>query len=151
MFLMLAFLIGLASMTESYAQPGQRNLISVYGNLADTVTNTATKYMYVSAQIRSMIPEVTAVINIEKLTGTIGGTITIEASTANTSTTVSWYSYYLGIVTPAIVTSTYTFTATDLANQSFRFKLDNFRDSFIRIKYTGTGTMSAKITGTILY
>lgn len=111
-------------------------LKSQYNLTVDTVTNTATKYVYTARVAGFSLAGV--VVNLTEISGTTAGTITLEASQDN----VTWYSAYYSTDT------TYSFTATDVATQSFRFKVVNFIDNYLRVKYVGSGTMSTKIAGT---
>ena len=114
-------------------------LTSQYGLTVDTVTNTGTKYLTSSKVIGKPTRSI-LVVSLTEISGTTGGTISLEASMDGSN----WYSYYGGKDT------SYSFTPTDLAGQSFRFSIPNLEDYYLRVKYVGTGTMSDKISA-ILY
>jgi len=116
-------------------------LKSVYILNSDTVTNTGTKYLYLASPISGYQKAVSVNVNLTKISGTVAGSVTLEASLDG----VNYYNAFLG------TDSTYSFSPTDVASQSYRFKLNDFRDRFLRVKYTGAGTMSAIIAGKYLY
>ena len=116
---------------------------SVYGNTVDTVTNGATKYMY-SPQIRGFQKVISVVVHLAEISGTTAGTITLEASLSGGTSAADWYPVTSYGVTDS-TKGTWTFTPTDVASQNFRFKVTDWSDLYLRVKYTGTGTMSDKI------
>lgn len=117
----------------------QTSLTSVYGNTVDTVTNTGTKYMYTGA-IKGFQKVVSIQVSLTEISGTTGGTISLEASLDGTN----YYSYFDSKA------ASYTFTPSDVTSQNFRFQITDVGDVYFRVKYVGTGTMSDKITAKYL-
>lgn len=113
----------------------QIDLLSQYGKTVDTVSNTATKYL-TSGKIDGMFKSVTVYVDLTEISGTTGGTISIEVSGKGSN----YAPFYNSKDT------TYTFTAADVTSQSFRFQLYDWGDVYLRVKYTGSGTMSTKIS-----
>ena len=129
----------LIALTVSFMVNAQVNLTSVYGNTTDTVTNTATKYLY-SGVVNGYQKTAAIQVTLTEISGTTAGTISLEASVDG----VNYYSYY------GSKDSTYTFSPSDVSSQSFRFILTDVGDLYFRVKYVGSGTMSDKISGKIL-
>lgn len=96
-------------------------------NAVDTVTNTATKYL-VSKAIKGA-DVVTVQFYATEISGTTGGTATLQGSLDGTN----WYT----------IGSAYTLT--DVASQCTSFKVTSFGDLYLRVAVTGTGTMSDKV------
>lgn len=140
-FILLA-LVGLLYVGSASAQAGSVNFLkSTYSLNSDTIVNTATKYLYLAAPISGYQKVVTVNVNLTEISGTTGGTITLEESLDGTN----YYSAFYG------TDSTYSFTPADVASQSYKFKLTDFRGRYLRVKYVGTGTMSTIIAGRYLY
>lgn len=134
-------ILGIAALVMSTSLFAQTALTSAAypANTIDTVTNTATKYL-VTGKLVDKYKAVSVVATVTEISGTTGGTVSLEASWDGTN----WYSVY------ASADSTYTFTPADqTAAQSYRWKLTDFGDAYLRVKYTGTGTMSAKIQAVV--
>lgn len=106
------------------------------GGSAGAVVNTATAYNtqkveggYTSAAIQTVIT---------KVSGTVGGTVTLQGSIDGTNYETVDLSY--------TVDSVATFTPTDVATNSVIFLMNGAQFAYYRIKYVGTGTMSATVT-----
>ena len=146
--LFFAFLLVAGVQTQSKAQANTVvSMVSQYGNTTDTVVNTGTKYLYNSVAIGGFQKVVTVAVHLIEISGTTGGTITVEASLDGTN----YYPFYVGRDSSTAITNSYTFTPADAATNDFRFSLFDFRERWVRVKYTGTGTMSDKISAKILY
>lgn len=114
----------------------QQNLLSQYGSKIDTVSNVlGTKYL-TSGKIEGFYKSVTVYIDLTEISGTTGGTISLEVSGNGTT----WAPYYNS------KDSVYTFTPLDQATNTFRFQVYDWGDLYIRVKYAPTGTMSDKIS-----
>lgn len=121
---------------------GQIDMKSANNNTVDTVANTGTKYM-TSQKIGGNIKSLAVAVTLTEISGTTGGTLTLEASLDG----VTWYPLYQSY------SDTTTFTPADVATQAFRWLIspsEGFGDTFVRVKYTGTGTMSTKISAKYL-
>lgn len=108
-------------------------LKSVYGNSSDTVVNGATEYLTSTAiSSYTKIKVLTVVLNTAEISGTTGGTAELQGSIDGTN-------YYdIGDT---------TYTLGDAATNIAAWKVADFGDIYVRIKVTGTGTMSDKIFG----
>lgn len=101
---------------------------SGYGNTLDTVTNTGTKYASFSSLNASRALSI--VVKVTKISGTVGGTISWQGSNDGTN--------YVTITTssPSDASANYTYAIYTPA--AYRY---------YRVSWTGTGTMSASISG----
>lgn len=134
--LILASTIGLATMATATAQVP---LKSQYGNVVDTVVDAGTKYL-TSGRITGYADVALVSVELDRISGTMGGTVSLEASTNG----VRWYPYFVGR------DSSYTYAPANAATGDFRFRLERVRDIFFRVKYTGASTMSVKIRSNIV-
>lgn len=129
-----------------------------YGNVEDTINNaeTVTKYLKLTGSYQSMSIQVV----ITKISGTVGGTVTIVGSNDGTNfvdicrasvAATTLRPAYKDTLTPANQTTntkiwTFTNAATIESGQT-----PNFAPYlYYGIKYVGTGTMSAKIRGYVV-
>ncbi len=108
---------------------------------ADTVHNDSTKYLTTP---RISGPEQTIVVEVvaTKLSGTVGGVISLLGTIDET--------YYKALLTPDSATPVNTYTATNVASQTFMFVIPNNPYLRYRVQWAGTGTMSASFTAKIL-
>lgn len=127
---MLIALVAFASI-ESKAQV--KTLLSEYGLATDTVTNTGTAALTV--QNKGNARTTLVQVNIHKLSGTVAGTLSLRGSLDGTN-------YYL-------VTDS-TFTATNVADQSFLWLLDGNPALYYQVQHAGSGTMGATIAAKLL-
>lgn len=129
-------------LTFTIAATAQTALKSQYSLTTDTVTNTGTKYLTLAPTAASFFKIAEVAVGVTEVSGTTGGTITCEASLDGTV----WYNVYLS------TDSSYSFTPTDVTTlQGFRFKIPNWADNYVRIKYVGTGTMAAAFTAKAVF
>ena len=137
----LALFICVAVSTQAQRIATSGTLVSAtYGKVTDTVTSTAAHYMVLpSGTTLPATMELTVVATCVEITGTTAGTLTCEGSVDGTN----WTSLYLTNSTTALQ----SFTATDVANQSFSWKLDNFSYKYVRIKAVGISTPQFTIAG----
>lgn len=105
-------------------------LISTTNSKAlDTVTNTATKY--VGIQINGAAEQLSFVATVTKLTGTVGGTVSLLGSIDGTNFGKA---------------DTTTYTPTDVAGgQSFSWYMTPSRFIYYRVSYTGAASSTATI------
>lgn len=110
------------------------SLLSPYSFTSDTVTNTGTAYL--STVAVSPAPAVTTTIwvGVTKISGTVGGTITLQGSIDGTN--------WKAVNTPNTATALATHTATDASN-TYHWVISGSPFPYYRVSWTGTGTMSA--------
>lgn len=133
-FFLLASILSLAFMVTQ----AQVSLISpTYGNAKDTVTNTASKVLWV--KVTGYKETITATINITKISGTLAGTLIPIVSNDGVN-------FYNG--TGAALSDS-AITVTDVASQgkAFQFKRGY---QYYGVQWTGSGTMSGSFTGKLL-
>lgn len=113
------------------------SLLSPYSFTSDTVTNTGTAYL--STVAVSPAPAVTTTfwVAVTKISGTVGGTITLQGSLDGTN--------WKAVNTPNTATALATFTATDASN-TYHWIISGSPFKYYRVSWTGTGTMSASFT-----
>lgn len=100
----------------------------------DTVDNTAT--VYLTTPLVSPAPAITTTIwvAVTKISGTVGGTITLQGSLDGTN--------YKAAYALNTVTALAAFTATDATN-TYHWIVTGSPYRYYRVSWTGTGTMSA--------
>lgn len=126
----------------SFTAPAQ-NLIKFYNPLgtnieSDTVTNTGTAY--VSSRVmdkRDGFGSTVVQVVVTKISGTVGGTISLHGSLDGTN--------YNALVTEETQTALATITAAD-ASSNYHWRLKGCPFPYLRVSWTGTGTMSASFT-----
>lgn len=105
------------AMSQAVNVPGTNGLV------IDTVVNTATETFTLKVKETGSL---SAVVLVTKISGTVGGTLTFQASNDGVN--------YADVVAP--------FTVGD-STQTKLFDVDKIKYLYYRIKFTGTGTMSA--------
>jgi len=136
-FIILFFaLVAFASnaQTSDFFNPLGTNIKS------DTVTNTATAYLSTRIMVAKNSPS-TIWVAVTKISGTVGGTITLQGSLDGTN--------WKAINTPETATALATFTATDATN-TYHWRLNSSPFLYYRVSWTGTGTMAASFIAKIL-
>lgn len=103
-------------------------------NLLDTVTNAGTKYLIPASAISGLTKVLEYSVTITKISGTVAGSLFLQGSMDNTN----WYT--IGAAS----------TPTDVASQTFYFKIADYGTKYTRIGYTGAGTMAASFAGKVL-
>lgn len=138
-FLILSFalLIGLAA---------QAQYLDLYqadpAKTLDTVTNTATATLSTKVKMTPKAATATTVwVTVTKISGTVGGTITLQGSFDGTN--------WKAINTPDTQTALATVTATDASN-TYHWRLAGCPFAYFRVSWTGTGTMAASFSAKIL-
>lgn len=113
------------------------SLLSPYSFTSDTVANTGTAYL--STVAVSPAPAVTTTfwVAVTKISGTVGGTITLQGSLDGTN--------WKAVNTPNTATALATITATDASN-TYHWIISGSPFKYYRVSWTGTGTMSASFT-----
>lgn len=135
---MAACIAALMPITKVSAQLNTGPLYNAtYGNFLDTVTDTGNKIMY--RQISGDKATISITVDIVKKTGTPAGTMVPVVS--NNGTT--WYD-----ISQATKD---TFTVTNVATTGWRYSLNTVRGfSYYGVKWTGSGTMTGTIAGTLV-
>jgi K+-sensing histidine kinase KdpD len=113
---------------------------SIYNITRDTVTNTATIYLQSPALSSAPATTTTVWVSVTKISGTVGGTITLQGSLDGTT--------YKAINTVGTQTALATITATDASN-TYHWILQGSPFTYYRVSWTGTGTMAASFTSQI--
>jgi hypothetical protein len=106
----------------------------------DTVTNTGTGY--VTCRLLDRRPHTSEVIwvTVTKISGTVGGTITLQGSMDGTN--------FKALNTNDSQTALATITASD-ASATYHWRLLGGGFNYYRVTWTGTGTMSATVAAKI--
>lgn len=121
--------------TNVMAQAGELKTAS--GIAFDSVSNAATtKYLY-TPEISGKKEVASISLKAVKVSGTVSGTATLEASNDGTD----WYPYYNSM------DSSHSYNLTDLASQGYRWKLSQTSDLKFRVKIVVSGTQVARVTG----
>lgn len=124
--------IGLTSLKTTWGQ------YEASGATFDTLKTSAAVYLYTGPLwgVKDKT-DITAIST--EISGTTAGTITLEASQDGTT----WGPYYDS------KDSVYSKTLTDVTTaQVYRWDLTNSSDTYYRIKWVGSGTVSVTLTGT---
>ncbi len=127
----------------AFAGVAQAQLVTMYQPLgsqvaSDTVTNTGT--VYLTGAVNGYKNVTSIVVVATKISGTVGGTISILGSIDGTN--------YYALNTRDTQTALATKTASDAsAVYGWRITGNDFR--YYRVSWTGTGTMSASFTAKI--
>jgi hypothetical protein len=134
--------IMLALVAVAAAASAQVSMKSVYNSASDTikVTNGETGVL----QIRNggAANSTSIVVVVTKTSGTVAGTITLQVSLDGTT--------WKAMNTPSTATALATFTATDVATNSFHWWFLGNPFPYYRVSWTGTGTMVATASAKIL-
>lgn len=129
----ILLLVALASFAiETKAQVA--NFLSPYSLTSDTVTNTGTVYLQSPRLVAADATGTTIWIAVTKISGTVGGTITLQGSLDGTN--------FKALNTVDTQTALATITATDASN-TYHYRLSSSHFPYYRVSWTGTGTMSA--------
>lgn len=136
-FLLIAtFTFGFTALPTAEVQ-AQRTFISQYSNALDTVlTGNLTKYMTLAADISSNFSTIEIHVDITKISGTVGGSLTVQTRQTASGT---W----------GTADGTSAYTITD-GTQVKIFKLTNWCSKEVRLAFVGTGTMSAQVKATCI-
>lgn len=116
------------------------DLKSVYSVTSDTVTNTGTVYLTTPRISNAPATSTTIWVAVTKISGTVGGTITLQGSLDGTN--------FKAINTVDTQTALATITATDASN-TYHWRLAGSPFLYYRVSWTGTGTMAASFRAQI--
>lgn len=125
---------------SAFAQHTFYNSLSTAGVFpqADTVVNTATATVSTRLMpVYNTFSETLVWISVTKISGTVGGTITLQGSIDGTN--------WKAINTNDSQTALATITATDASN-TYHYRLLGGNFPYLRVSWTGTGTMSASFS-----
>lgn len=134
-FFALIFALTVFAAIETKAQVA--NFLSPYSFTSDTVSGSGTAYL--TTPIISPAPATTTTIwvGVTKISGTVGGTITLQGSIDGTN--------WKAMNTVGTQTALATITATDASN-TYHWILQGSPMPYYRVTWTGTGTMVASFT-----
>ena len=120
---------------------GQVSLTSSFNLASDTTVNAGTSYLTSPRNLGAK--QTTAIqVTVTKISGTVAGTISLLGTVDETN--------YKAILLAGVSTALNTYTATDVASQTFIFVVPNNPYLRYRVSWTGTGTMSASFTAKML-
>jgi hypothetical protein len=114
------------------------NMLQATGAATDTVTNSATGY--VGLQIKSSYNTVTIQAVVTKISGTAGGTVTLQGSNDGVN--------YVTVSTD--YSTAQTLSVTNVTTNTKIFIVTGSPYSYYRLSHTGTGTMSTTIRGYVM-
>ncbi len=124
----------------AFAQPINYSMTGSHAAL-DTVTNTGTT-TWTSARVPAGgALTATVYVSVTKISGTVGGTITLQGSVDGTT--------WKAMNTADTQTALATITATDATN-TYHWRLTVNSFPYYRVSWTGTGTMAASATCRVL-
>jgi len=135
--LIILLFVGLVAFSAIETKAQVYSFLSPYSFATDTVTNTATAYVSTLNAISPAPATSTTIwIIVTKISGTVGGTITLQGSIDGTN--------WKAMNTVDTQTALATITATDATN-TYHYRLAGSPFPYYRVTWTGTGTMSATI------
>ena len=117
-------------------QNASAQTVVTMGGSAGSVVNTATAYN--TLEVKQGYATVAIQTVITKVSGTVAGTVTLQGSIDGTN--------YETVDTNYVSTYTVTYTPTNVATNSKVWLMNRNPYQYYRIKYVGTGTMSATMT-----
>jgi hypothetical protein len=126
----------------SFGAIAQSSLYQVLGtNLAlDTVVNAATVTLTSKVLSQKPYANVLVWVNVTKISGTVGGTLTLQGSIDGTN--------FKALNTVDTQTALATITATDATN-TYHWRLGSSAFTYYRVSWTGAGTMSASFSAKV--
>lgn len=133
----LILIAGLVAFLAVETSAQVANFLSPFSFTSDTVTNTATVFLTSPAISPAPATSTTIWIAVTKISGTVGGTITLQGSIDGTN--------WKALNTVDTQTALATITATDASN-TYHYRLAGSPMPYYRVSWTGTGTMSASFT-----
>jgi hypothetical protein len=140
--LLIVSLVALLSIAANAQIAPFYNALSTGGVFpqSDTVSNTGTGT--VQCRVLRDVPTVntTIQVNVTKISGTVGGTISLQGSLDGTN--------WKALNTAETQTALATVTATDATNV-YHWRLNGSPFLYYRVSWTGTGTMSASFSASL--
>jgi hypothetical protein len=144
-FNIILFLIA-ACLTLSFAGEAQSVRENFYNTTygssygTDTTTNAGTGSVK-SSVIGGSGTTTTIVVTVTKISGTVGGTLTLLGSLDGTN--------YKAVTTPNTATALATYTATDATNR-YVWILSGSPFRYYKVEHAGTGTMASTLDADLL-
>lgn len=114
-----------------------KTLLSDYDLTSDTITNSGTGY--VELPLTNYYEKVAVQAVVTKLSGTAGGTVTLQGSNDGTNYVTMSSSY----------TDARTLSVSNTTTNTAMFIITSCPYKYVRLSYTGTGTMSCTLKGYI--
>lgn len=135
-FILFALMISFSCISQHIMYNSLGTLLAT-----DTVTNTGTAVVSTRQMpINTTFSEALVWITVTKIGGTVGGTITLQGSIDGTN--------YKALNTVDTQTALATITATDASN-TYHYRLSGGNFPYLRVSWTGTGTMSATVAAKV--
>jgi len=139
LFIALVLALAVQTQAQRISVPPTDMTSNTYGKTSDTVTSATAKYL-VSAALPATT-EVTISAVFTKISGTVAGTASLEASVDGTN----WFT----INRSNTDTGVGTFTLTDVAGQTKSWTLSSPTVRYVRLKTVGSGTLSVRVQSKI--
>ncbi len=134
-FLLAAFLlVGVSAKAQIYS------MLATTGNASDTVSNTGTETL--TKMVNGTFTETTIQVVVTKISGTVAGNCILQGSIDGVN--------YVNLNHLGQPAANDTCTNTDVTTNSFIWTLGTSKYLYYRVKVTGSGTMSARITAKIM-
>jgi hypothetical protein len=130
--ILLSLALVLLLVAPSFSQKGSVvQMLSSYGKLSDTVTNTGTAYLQAQYVAPSVGTTTMITYNVIETSGTTAGTVTLQGS--------------LDGITYATISSTTHSPADVTTQQNFAFVITGCPAYYYRVLWTGAGTMVGRL------
>lgn len=125
-------------------------MLSDISATSDTTTNTGTGY--VQLQVKGTYENVAIQATVDKISGTVAGTVTLQGSNDGTNFVTLDNSYSADYTTSAPYTTggATTLSCSNVTTNSKIFLITGSPYSYYRLSYTGSGTMSARLRGYLM-
>lgn len=125
------------------------NMTSIYSKVSDTIVNGATEY--VKMAVNQWFETVSIQAIVTRLSGTAGGTVTLQGSNDNSNFKTVSTAYLKGVfTTPYTTGGAATLSVANAVTNTKIFTLIGSPYKYYRLSYTGTGTMSCTLKGSVL-
>lgn len=126
---------------------GNYSMLSPYSHTTDTITNTATNY--VTLQVQNWYETITFQATVTYISGTPAGTVTLQGSNDGVNY-VTVPTGYLSNLSNYGTGGSATYTVTNyVGRQAGYFVVIGNPFNYYRLSYTGSGTMSCSLAGTV--
>lgn len=127
---------------------GTYNMLSAYGKVTDTVTNTGVNTLLI--KVNNWYKTVSIQAIVHKVSGTAAGTVTLQGSNDGLNF-VTVNTLYLTTLVPYFTTgAAATLSCSNVTDQSSIFTLIGSPYEYYRLSYTGSGTMVCTLKGVVL-
>src|SRR3954470_13053093 len=139
--ILIALLFAAAALTANAQVYTLNAAVDGSGSNTATVTNTGTGVLMIKAPSKGPGTSTAVQIVATETSGTTAGTITLLGSNDG----VNWKAATIAEASTALT----TYTATDLASQTFIWRLTGAPYLYYQVSWTGSGTMVDTFTATI--